>query len=334
MDGASCGKSKVEEFNGRFSPIVDLPIVTVSVITYNSSKYVLETLKSIRNQTYPNLILQISDDYSKDNTVEICRKWLRNNQDRFIKSKIILPEHNTGVSANCNRALDYCETKYYKLIAGDDLLLPNCIKDNIDYMEEHPDAVVVFSKAKTFSVFYGIKCERGYKHDYDFFCKTRELQYKSLIEFGNTLPASSTFWDVEILREKKIRYDERIPLLEDYPMWIQLLKKGVYFHFLNKDTVLYRLDVNSLSVGLFTPNFYRNNILFYLYYFLDEIKEEKDKDKIYNIIANHETLFYTHCYNAVKKRRIIHFIVFIKRSVLNFFKLLKCILSNNIVKEL
>ena len=117
-------------------------------------------------------------------------------------------------------------------------------------------------------------------------------------------------------------------------MWIQLLKKGVYFHFLNKDTVLYRLDVNSLSVGLFTPNFYRNNILFYLYYFLDEIKEEKDKDKIYNIIANHETLFYTHCYNAVKKRRIIHFIVFIKRSVLNFFKLLKCILSNNIVKEL
>ena len=334
MNEYSYGKNKVEELNGGFLPIVDLPIVTISVITYNSSKYVLETLKSIKNQTYPNLILQISDDFSKDNTVELCRKWLKDNQDRFIKSKIIVPEHNTGVSANCNRALDYCETKYSKLIAGDDLLLPNCIKDNVEYMEEHSNAAVVFSKAKTFSVFYGIKCERGYKHDYEFFRKTPELQYKSLIEFGNTLPASSVFWNVEILRENKIRYDERIPLLEDYPMWIQLLRRGIYFHFLDKDTVLYRLNANSLSVGLFSPKFYRDNILFYLYYYLDEIKEEKDRDNYYNLIADHETKFYTRCYNITNNMRIIHLIDCIKLAILNFLRLVKCIVSKNLIKEL
>lgn len=53
------------------------PLVSVIVITYNSSKYVLETLNSVAAQTYDNIELIISDDCSKDNTVEICRNWLK-----------------------------------------------------------------------------------------------------------------------------------------------------------------------------------------------------------------------------------------------------------------
>lgn len=53
------------------------PLVSVIVITYNSSKYVLETLNSVAAQTYDNIELIISDDCSVDNTVEICRNWLK-----------------------------------------------------------------------------------------------------------------------------------------------------------------------------------------------------------------------------------------------------------------
>ena len=52
------------------------PIVSVVVVTYNSAKYVLETLESIKDQTYPNLSLVISDDCSTDNTVKLCRKCI------------------------------------------------------------------------------------------------------------------------------------------------------------------------------------------------------------------------------------------------------------------
>lgn len=104
------------------------PTVTVSVTTYNSAKYVAETLESIKNQSYPNLILQISDDCSTDNTIDICKSWINKNKDRFVKTKIIVPESNTGVTGNCNRAWDACETRYFKGIAGDDLLLPYCIE--------------------------------------------------------------------------------------------------------------------------------------------------------------------------------------------------------------
>ncbi|MFY7734922.1 MAG: glycosyltransferase, partial [Bacteroidia bacterium] len=46
-------------------------LVSVPVVTYNAAEFVLETLESIFNQTYQNIELIVSDDCSKDNTVEI-----------------------------------------------------------------------------------------------------------------------------------------------------------------------------------------------------------------------------------------------------------------------
>ena len=63
------------------------PVVTVSVSTYNSSKYVVETLESIKAQTWKNIILQISDDCSTDNTIELCRNWIEQNKERFVETK-------------------------------------------------------------------------------------------------------------------------------------------------------------------------------------------------------------------------------------------------------
>ena len=47
------------------------PLVSIIVITYNSAKFVLETLESAKAQTYQNIELIISDDCSSDNTIEI-----------------------------------------------------------------------------------------------------------------------------------------------------------------------------------------------------------------------------------------------------------------------
>ena len=52
-------------------------LVSISVITYNSSKYILDTLDSVKAQTYPNLELVISDDCSTDNTIDLCKDWVK-----------------------------------------------------------------------------------------------------------------------------------------------------------------------------------------------------------------------------------------------------------------
>ncbi len=74
-----------------------LPLISVPVVTYNSSKTVLETLDSIYNQTYENLELIVSDDCSTDNTVDICQEWINAHKERFVRTELLVDEKNTGV---------------------------------------------------------------------------------------------------------------------------------------------------------------------------------------------------------------------------------------------
>src|SRR5438309_3687253 len=97
----------------------DIPLVSVIVLTYNSAITVLETLESIKQQTFRNIELIITDDCSKDNTVEICSNWLNSNKGIFVRVIILEVDKNTGTSANCNRGLKASTGQWIKFIAGD-----------------------------------------------------------------------------------------------------------------------------------------------------------------------------------------------------------------------
>ena len=127
-----------------------LPLVSIPVITYNSSKTILDTLDSIKMQTYDNIELIISDDASSDNTVSICKEWISKNQSRFVRVELIEGRLNVGISANANRAADVCKGIWIKGIAGDDILFPDSIGKYIKYVQNHPSAVYVFAKIKAF----------------------------------------------------------------------------------------------------------------------------------------------------------------------------------------
>jgi alpha-1,3-rhamnosyltransferase len=117
-------------------------LVSVPVVTYNAASFVEETLESIFNQTYGNIELVISDDCSKDNTIEIVQKWCEEERvkERFTAIKIVTVPKNTGVSANCNRAISASKGEWIKFIAGDDILLPTCIEDNLNFVRENTNA--------------------------------------------------------------------------------------------------------------------------------------------------------------------------------------------------
>ena len=142
------------------------PSVSIAVVTYNSAKTILETLESIKVQTYPNLELIISDDCSTDHTVSLCREWVEKNKERFDRVELITAEKNTGVSANFNRAEAACQGEWVKPIAGDDLLMPNCIEECVNYAEKHPDAYAIFGRAKAFGASME-ECEKWDKNQGD-----------------------------------------------------------------------------------------------------------------------------------------------------------------------
>ena len=115
-------------------------LVSISILTYNSSEFIIETLESIKAQTYQNIELVISDDCSTDNTVTLCKSWVKENGKRFANVNILETDHNTGVSANGNRARMACKGEWRKGIGADDKLTPTCIADYMSYVEKNPDA--------------------------------------------------------------------------------------------------------------------------------------------------------------------------------------------------
>ena len=121
------------------------PLISVCVISYNSSEYIVDVLESIKSQTYQNIELIVSDDKSPDNSVAVCKEWIEKNKDRFVRTEVIVPEKNTGTAGNYNRALFAAKGEWIKFVDADDLLFPNCLTDNVEFVENHPEANVVFS---------------------------------------------------------------------------------------------------------------------------------------------------------------------------------------------
>lgn len=258
------------------------PLVSVAVVTYNSSKTVVETLDSIYNQTYPNLELIVSDDCSPDNTAEICTDWIEAHKDRFVRTELLTFEKNTGVSANMNRGADACKGEWVKDIAGDDVLLPDCVETYVDYVLEHPDAVCVFAKVEVFGGDEDTRktVENRFSLEEEFFSWSIEKQYDYITLESGCIPAATAFYNRAKVIALGIRNDERIPFLEDSPKWINFLKAGVHFDFINKVTAKYRLSDNSL--WRHTPEKFTKSVQqAYIYYrFPNDFKKGNKKRAI------------------------------------------------------
>lgn len=268
------------------------PLVSVAVVTYNSSKTVVETLDSIYNQTYPNLELIISDDCSPDNTVEICRDWIELHKDRFTRTVLLTADKNTGVSANMNRGADACEGEWVKDIAGDDVLIPDCVETYVDYIREHPDAVVVFAIVEVFGGDEETResIEERYSMEKEFFSWSIEDQYDYITLERNCIPAPTAFYNRAKVIALGIRNDERIPHFEDTPKWINFLKAGVRFDYINKATVKYRLSENSLWRHL-PEKFTKSVEKCYVYYrFPNEFKKRNKKQAVLQWIRSQKII--------------------------------------------
>lgn len=123
------------------------PLVSVCVITYNSEAYVLETLESIKAQTYKNIELIISDDNSLDSTMSMCETWLHKNASRFINSRVIKTSYNIGAVGNCQFVFSHINTEYFIILAGDDYLSPYHIESCIKKYIMNPHYGLVFTSS-------------------------------------------------------------------------------------------------------------------------------------------------------------------------------------------
>ena len=135
--------------NSKYQEVDKLELISVVVLTYNSYETVIETLESIKRQTYEKLELIVCDDHSTDNTIKLVRRWLKQNKRRFIKVKLIIARKNHGTAKNCNIGISQVHGKYVQMISGDDVLIEKAIEKKYRFAEEK-SLNIVYSKVKAF----------------------------------------------------------------------------------------------------------------------------------------------------------------------------------------
>jgi len=220
------------------------PLVSIVVITYNSSKYVLETLESIKLQTYLNIELIISDDCSTDNTVEICREFLDKNQEiPFLKSaKIVSTAKNSGITPNYNNGLKYASGEWIKYIAGDDLLTEDCVESFVEATKRTADKLFVCGT-------YPFNEKEKFPPRYPYPERLKgnvKLQMKALIKYGTFIEGPTIFVHRKTLLEFG-GFSEDYPFIEDFPLFFKFLTNGHRIHVVDKPLVKYREYQTSVS---------------------------------------------------------------------------------------
>ena len=226
------------------------PLVSIIVITYNSTAHVLETLESIRDQTYANIELIITDDASTDDTLEKCMQWIDKNSARFSNTIMLESPVNLGISANCNKGVKAANGEWIKLIAADDFLLNDAIESNIDFIKSSNEPVHIIHSE---SLYYRNNFDEQNRIEGEVFGNqlitngdaTAEIQYQILLR-GCHVNTPTVFINKEVFSEVGL-FDEQFRNIEDWPMWIRVADAGIKFHFLNKPTVRYRMHDASVS---------------------------------------------------------------------------------------
>ncbi len=119
------------------------PLVTVLTPVYNGERYLAECIDSVLAQSYQNWEYVIVNNCSQDSTLEIATRYAA--KDRRIR---VLSNNSTlDVISNHNRAfgLIAADSKYCKVVSGDDWLLPQCLERMVSVAEENPSVGVVGS---------------------------------------------------------------------------------------------------------------------------------------------------------------------------------------------
>lgn len=107
-------------------------LVSIIMPSYNTAKFISETIDSVLTQTYTNWELIIVDDCSTDNTDEVVKSFLSDDRIKYIKN-----EKNSGAAFSRNRALCEAKGKWIAFLDSDDLWLPEKLEKQIAFMEKN-----------------------------------------------------------------------------------------------------------------------------------------------------------------------------------------------------
>ncbi len=118
------------------------PKVIIIIPIYNVENTIDQTLYSIINQTYINIDIIVSNNFSTDQTSEILNKYLQH-------IEVISPKFHMNATDHVNFCIDYVKTKsveYFAVFHGDDIYLPSIIEKQVAFLNINKEVPIIFTE--------------------------------------------------------------------------------------------------------------------------------------------------------------------------------------------
>lgn len=226
-------------------------LVTVGIALYNHENYIVKCLESVVKQSFYNIELIVIDDGSSDNSFEIAKKYL-DNQD-FNKNYKIYTQPNKGMCNTLNEIAQQAKGKYISFIGSDDYWMSNKIEQQVLFLENNPDVALVHSNSIKVDKYNN---EIGFL-DYSLKKNSGKL-FKSIIFGKGGINTPSHLYRTEIYSE--IGYYDSTLKFEDTDFWLRLTK--IYnVGFINESHTYYRWHGQNLSDEKNKLVFYNDEIV-------------------------------------------------------------------------
>ena len=118
-----------------------MPAISVLMPVYNGSRWLESSIESILKQTLIDFELIIVNDGSTDLSLEIALSA----QEQDSRVRVISLRENKGLSNALNLGLASAKGVWIARLDADDLSMPSRLKEQLSFLEDHPDVVLLGS---------------------------------------------------------------------------------------------------------------------------------------------------------------------------------------------
>ena len=244
--------------------IIQIPLVSIITVSYNSAYTIEDTINSILNQTHTNIEYVIVDGNSSDDTVKVIKSY----EERFIKKGINykwISEPDKGIYDAMNKGISMVNGKIIGIINSDDWYSNDAISE----------AVKIFNN-KTFAIVSGERRKvKLNKKPYGVHYNKKEIKkhiYKIMpINHAATFVHKSVYEEIGL-------FDTNYKLSADYDLIYRAFNANVNFLFIDRIIVNMRNSgatgqLKNLSVTAKEDHHIRkkNNVKFAQFYYIKRL---------------------------------------------------------------
>ena len=184
----------------------DPPKVSIVTPSFNQGRFLEESIRSVLEQDYPNIEYILVDGGSKDNSVEVIKKY----QDRFAWW---VSEKDSVHADALNKGFSHATGEILAWLNSDDVYFPHAVSEAVEILKSHPGVGMVYGDADLIDD-SGATVGRF---------ASKQTSYRQMLRGSVHIPQATTFWRANLWRQIG-PLDLSLFYSFDYDLWVRLAK--------------------------------------------------------------------------------------------------------------